>query len=120
VPSIEGRRARKRDQISLSVYSWGEVQRIPKVGSFTVERRDAHSRRFRWWCPDEVRHDLHAARLRGQHRGRLVFSADEPDRGACATEQQEFRIDVMIVGSMTSAEISCVQRLIDNDQSASC
>jgi hypothetical protein len=27
----------KRDQISLSVYSWGEVQRIPKVGWFTVE-----------------------------------------------------------------------------------
>jgi hypothetical protein len=27
----------KRDQISLSVYSRGEVQRIPKVGSFTVE-----------------------------------------------------------------------------------
>jgi hypothetical protein len=28
--------------------------------------------------------------------------------------------NVMIAGSMTSAEISCVQRLIDNDQSASC
>jgi hypothetical protein len=28
--------------------------------------------------------------------------------------------NVMTVGSMTSAEISCVQRLIDNDQSASC
>ena len=56
-------------------------------------RRDAHSRRFRWWCPHEVRHDLHAARLRGQHRGCLVFSAGEPDRGACATEQQEFRIE---------------------------
>ena len=28
--------------------------------------------------------------------------------------------NVMIVGSMTSAEISCVQRLIGNDQAASC
>ena len=28
--------------------------------------------------------------------------------------------NVMIVGSMTSAEMSCVQRLIDNDQAASC
>jgi hypothetical protein len=29
----------------------------------------------------------------GQHRGRLVFSAGEPDRGARAIEQQEFRIE---------------------------
>ena len=28
--------------------------------------------------------------------------------------------NVLIIGSMTSAEISCVQRLIDNDQDASC
>jgi hypothetical protein len=28
--------------------------------------------------------------------------------------------NVMIIGSMTSAEISYIQRLIDNDQSASC
>jgi len=28
--------------------------------------------------------------------------------------------NVMIVGSMSSAEISCVRRLIDDDQSASC
>jgi hypothetical protein len=28
--------------------------------------------------------------------------------------------NVMIVGSMTSAEIPCVRRLIDDDQSASC
>ena len=28
--------------------------------------------------------------------------------------------NVLIIGSMTSAEISCVQRLIDNDQAASC
>ena len=33
----------KRDRISLSVYSWGEVQRIPSVGSLSV---DEFSRNF--------------------------------------------------------------------------
>jgi hypothetical protein len=26
-----------RDRISLSVYSWGEIQRAPKVGSLLLE-----------------------------------------------------------------------------------
>jgi hypothetical protein len=74
----------------------------------------------RRWCPDEVRQDLHGARLRGNIAGVLFSPQANQIVALVRLSSKSSGSNVMIVGSMSSAEISCVQRLIDDDQSASC